>query len=337
MRHALIALALICPTTAAVAEPAGLRLTEIEMPHHGAPTAVSIWHPSGGGGERIVHAENHVFRGVDATLSGHIEDGLHPLVLFSHGMGGTARAQAWLGSALAERGAIVVSVNHPHSTWGHFDMSEGVRHWTRAADLSAALDAVLADLELAPRIDASRVMAAGFSYGGWTALSMGGVRGNHAGIVEACTRFIKTMEACDMLLSDEVAMQGLDPERWNAPYADPRVTHVAAIDPGFVWGLEAPDVAGLVPNVLMIGFGGPDDRMQATDFDASGLADLMPKATIMRIDRAFHFTAMPECKPGAEAILRAERDDPVCTDPVGTDRAKVHAAIVDAIATELGL
>ena len=50
-------------------------------------------------------------------------------------------------------------------------------------------------------------------------------------------------------------MQSIDPALWNADYSDPRVSHVAAIDPGFVWGLEKADVAALVPSTLLIGFG----------------------------------------------------------------------------------
>ena len=46
---------------------------------------------------------------------------------------------------------------------------------------------------------------------------------------------------------------------------------------------------------------------------------------------------MPLCKPDGAAILEAERDDPVCTDPAWTDRADVHGAIIDAIAARLGL
>ena len=36
-------------------------------------------------------------------------------------------------------------------------------------------------------------------------------------------------------------------------------------------------------------------------------------------------------------ILKEEGDDPVCTDPKGTDRAAVHATIINEIAGELGL
>ena len=140
-----------------------------------------------------------------------------------------------------------------------------------------------------------------------------------------------------MLLSDEVSIQSQDLELWNASYADARITHVAAIDPGFVWGLDTSNAAELVPNTLLIGLGNAETRMSATNFDESGLAELLPDAQILRLDPAFHFSAMPLCKPDGAAILTDGGDDPVCTDPPGTDRKEVHAAIVDAMAKTLGL
>lgn len=337
MKTTLATLMLMTAASQSLAGPAGLRLTEFDMPHHNAKAGVTIWYPSGGGGEETVFAENPVFEGISAAMSAEVQDGKHPVVLFSHGMGGTTRAQAWLASGLADRGAIVVTVNHANSTWGDYDMADGVKHWTRVADLSAALDALLADPTFTQHVDSSRIMAAGFSYGGWTALSMGGLRGNLAGIVGTCTEQIDTMEACDMLLSEEVNMQSNDPVIWNANYADARITQVVAIDPGFVWGLTPADAATLIPDVLLIGLGGAEDRMSATDFDESGLADLLPDAQFAQFDPAFHFTAMPICKPEGEAILIEEKDDPVCTDPEGTDRSGVHAGIVDLMAKALDL
>lgn len=330
-------LLLTVAASGAIADPAGLRLLQLDLPHHGESVETAIWYPNASGGEPSRVAENAVFEGVEAVPGAEVAEGRHPLVVFSHGMGGSHQAQAWLASGLAERGAIVISLSHPNSTWRDFDMSEGVKHWTRVADLSAALDMVLVDPDLANRIDPSRIMAAGFSYGGWTALSMSGINGNHAGIVAGCEEHVDTMSACDMLLSEEVNMQGIDPAAWNASYADPRISRVAAIDPGFVWGLEPSDVAGLVPNAVIIGLGGEDDRMLATNFDASGLAELLSEVRIERLEPAFHFTAMPICKPAGEAILLEENDDPVCTDPEGTDREAIHMAIVDLMAAELAL
>ncbi len=337
MKPLIAAILLLTAISQALASPAGLRFTKLEMPHHNRRASVQIWYPNGGGGDETVFAGNAVFEGVDAAIWAEVQAGQHPVVLFSHGMGGAPRAQAWLAAGLARRGAIVVAVTHANSTWGDFDMAEGIKHWTRVADLSVALDGLMADPDFAGHIDPTRIMAAGFSYGGWTALSMGGLKGNLQGAVDTCLGFIDTMEACELLMSDAVNMQALDPAVWNANHADPRITHVAAIEPGFVWGLTAQDTAALVPNLLLIGLGGGGNRMLDTDFDKSGLAELLPNAHFIRFDPAFHFTAMPICTQAGEAILRDEGDDPVCTDPAGTDRATVHAGIIDAIAGQLGL
>jgi predicted dienelactone hydrolase len=132
-------------------------------------------------------------------------------------------------------------------------------------------------------------------------------------------------------------VQRQDPAQWNAHHADPRVTSVVAIDPGFVWGLGKADVAALVPGAVLIGLGDSKTQMLATDLTKSGLAALIPDAQVLQLAPAFHFTAMPLCQPDGAAILEAEQDDPVCTDPPGTDRAAVHAAIINAIADRLGL
>ena len=324
-------------STAAFANPVGLRLSEPVMAHQDAPVRTAVWYPAEAGGTVTRFAENPVFVGVDAVTDAVPVPGSYPIIALSHGMGGGIESVAWLGAALVERGAVVVSVSHPGTTWSDFDMVDGARHWTRAQDLSAAITLLGADPDLAPLLDDSRVMVAGFSYGGWTALSMGGARGNHAGFVRTCTDMVDTLVACDTFLEPEVGLAQIPARQWNADYSDPRVTHVVSIDPGFVWGLESADMADLIPQVRVIGFGDDDDRMLATDFDASGLTALLPGAQVDRIVPGVHFSAMPLCTPAGAAILEEEQDDPVCTDPEGADRAAIHARIVDAIAADLGL
>ena len=84
----------------AMAEPAGLRVMKIEMPHHDSRTGISIWYSDGGGGDQTVVAENGVFYAVEGAIWADLQDGTLPVVMFSHGMGGTTRAQAWLTSGL---------------------------------------------------------------------------------------------------------------------------------------------------------------------------------------------------------------------------------------------
>ena len=86
--------------------------------------------------------------------------------------------------------------------------------------------------------------------------------------------------------------------------------------------------------MTLIGLGKGSDRLIATDFDASGFAALLPDANTLRLSPAFHFSALPLCKPDAAVILEEEGDDPVCTGP---DGATLHAAMINKLATDLDL
>lgn len=331
------AIALMITTTTLHADPAGLRDLSIEAPHHSRPLSGAIYYPSSGGGTAEIYGENPVFVGTSVLRDADMAQGTRPLVVLSHGMGGHIRSLGWLSTALAERGAIVVAVNHPNSTWGDFDLAEGLKHWTRAQDLSLALDTVLTDPTIAGQIDQSRIMAAGFSYGGWTALSLGGLAGNHAGYVAHCAQYGEASSHCADLMRGDAGLEDVKPALWNADYRDARITSVVAMDPGLIWGMGAQETQGMVGNVTLLSLGEGESRLLATDFDLAGLPDALPQADIIRMIPAAHFSVLPVCKPMGVAILEEEKDDPVCTDPKGTDRAALHQKIIEVMAAKLGL
>lgn len=108
-----------------------------------------------------------------------------PLVVFSHGIGGSRRGYSWLGQHFARRGIASLHLQHVGSdrqlwTGGIFSMigrlqgaaqeSEAI---ARAQDFRFALDTLLTG-DLAPRIDANRIVAAGHSYGANTTLLASG-------------------------------------------------------------------------------------------------------------------------------------------------------------------
>ena len=333
----LLSALLLIPALAAEADPSGYRALSMPAPHHGRELQGAIWYPVDQPGHEVVVAGNLVFFGVTVSEDAPMADGQHPLVMLSHGLGGHVRSLAWLAAGLAERGAIVIAVNHPNSTWGDFDLKAMLDHWTRVEDLVLLLDWALADPDVASRVDRDRIMAAGFSYGGWTALSMGGLRGDLDGFVSFCQEYRARSTFCQELAEAGIGIAALPAEAWAASYKDDRITRVAAIDPALIWGLDRGHATDLVGDVTLVGLGQGDDRLAGTDFDASGFAGLLPDADILRLAPASHFSALSLCRPGAEAILEAEGDDPVCTDPDGTDRAGVHAAIVDRLAADLDL
>ena len=325
--------------TAQADGPAGFSELSFEAPHHGRTVNGAIWYPAAGGGEPITYGENPVFYGTPAMEGADMTEGLLPVVLMSHGLGGNIRTLSWLSAGLAERGAIVVGVNHPNSSTGDFDLLAGLSHGTRAQDLQQALDVLTADPRFAGQLDLGRVMAAGFSYGGWTALSLGGLTGDLGAYADHCAAYGEASTHCADIMRGQVDLTALDPADWNASYRDARVTMVAAIDPALHWGLDEANVSGMIDDLQLIALGRGEDRLLATDFSASGsgFVALVPGAAITQITPANHFGALLPCKPAGPAILLEEGEPPVCDDPAGGNRAAAHAQIIDQIAGQLGL
>ncbi len=329
----------LAATSAMAGGLAGYEAVTFPVPYQAAPVSGAIWYPSTEGGAQVSIGENAVFHGTTVQEGGKLANGPFPVVLVSHGLGGNIRTLSWLTAGLAARGAVVVSVDHPNSTTADFDLRAGLDHWTRVQDLQTALSKLEADPRFSGQLDMTRVMAAGFSYGGWTALSMGGVTGNLAGYAAHCDAVGAASSHCADLAGGGIDLHSLSATAWDAPYKDQRVTMVAAIDPALHYGLGPQHVEGLVSDVLLIGLGAGTDRLLATDFspEGSNFAALLPQAKTETIAPANHFAALLPCKPMGAEILKEEGDDPVCDSPEGLDRAALHEQIITQIAAQLGL
>jgi predicted dienelactone hydrolase len=337
MKRFLLSLVLLMPISAASADT-GLNLLSITAPHQTRDIEMAIMYPSSGGVSRPL-GENGVFYGVPVHDYAKPVPGKYPIILMSHGWGGNFARMGWLSAGLVAKGAIVVAVNHPNSTSGDTNNKNALDHWTRAQDLSAALDYVLKDPDFSGMIDTSRIYATGFSYGGWTALSLAGLKGRSDGLDKFCHDGIAISSHCRDILKAGIVISEIDQTKWNASYKDPRITSVAVIDPALTMGLSKSDVAELNVPVLMIGLGEGESRLLATDTSEKGsnFETLFPAAKTERIIPATHFTALGLCKPNGAAILAEEKDDPVCSDPAGTDRKAVTRKIIAMIANHFKL
>lgn len=335
MKRTLIALA-ITAASKLTAQEAGVTEFTLSADHH--DMQVSVMFPATGDTSRI-YAENAVFYGTPILQNATAKSGKHPVVLLSHGWGGNYKRMAWLSAGLVSKGAIVVAVNHPNSTTFDLNFDTAFNHWTRAQDLSAALDHVLQNPQFAPLIDETRIYATGFSYGGWTALSLAGVTARREGFSQYCAAAGAGSQICAQMAQKGGGISTIDQTLYEASYHDHRIKSVVAIDPGLTWSLTPQNVEDLDVPLLLIQLGNAQDRLNATDTSAQGsnFEALVPEATIENIAPAMHFSALGVCKPAGEAILKEENDDPVCTDPPGTDRAAVLEQIINATATHFGL
>jgi len=110
-----------------------------------------------------------------------------PVVVFSHGIGGSRRGYSYLGRHFASHGIASLHLQHVGSdrslwggsVWGLMGRLQGAAQeaeaLARVQDLRFALDTLLAG-DLAPRFDAERIVAAGHSYGANTTLLSAGAR-----------------------------------------------------------------------------------------------------------------------------------------------------------------
>ena len=113
---------------------------------------------------------------------------VQPLVVFSHGIGGSRRGYSYLGGYWASRGYASLHVQHvgsDRSLWsgnvfnlvarlhGAAQADEAI---ARVHDLRFALDQVLDLPEVGQRIDPARIVAAGHSYGANTVMLAVGAR-----------------------------------------------------------------------------------------------------------------------------------------------------------------
>lgn len=257
----------------------------------------------------------------------------YPLLVLSHGTGGSADSLDWLASALAADGYIVAGVNHPGNNALEPLTRDGFTlWWERATDISEMLDGMLADPMLGPHIDQDRIGAVGFSLGGYTVLELAGARTN----LQAFMRFCAS-PAADAIChppeaarldhdpaSAAVTLATLSPEtkasraRAGDSYRDPRIKAVFAIAPGLGEAFDSTSFADVSIPVSLLA--GAADMTAPVETNIRHIESLMPGAHITIVPGAAHYTFLDTCLPGL-----VDRLANICKDNPGVDRDAVHA------------
>ncbi len=256
-----------------------------------------------------------------------------PLIVLSHGNGGAAFQLAWLGTALAGRGYIVVAVDHPGNNALEDYTVEGMSlWWLRAVDLSATIDAMLADKAFGGLIDPARIGAAGHSLGGYTVLAAAGGISNPELLQVFCRSpaaavSCKPPPAAAVMRRETVARLSADPDfrqRYSEAgksYRDERIRAVFAMAPG-PGPVFVPNSLERISLPVAI-VAGSADEIIPTAAAAEAFARAIPHAALTIFPKAGHFIFLGTCTLAGSVFFRD-----TCRDPDGTDREAVHAETI---------
>jgi predicted dienelactone hydrolase len=151
-----------------------------------------------------------------------------PLVVVSHGSEGEYPNHKWLISSLVENQYAVLALNHPKNTSRNRTKEGVIRVWDRPMDISRLLDYVLIQPETKARINADRIVAAGFSSGGYTVLALAGAIYNPEQMKAYCAGQSRGND-CD--LAEEKLPDKIDYSAASNNYRDPRIKAVFAMAP----------------------------------------------------------------------------------------------------------
>jgi predicted dienelactone hydrolase len=267
----------------------------------------------------------------DAKLAG--MPSKFPLIVISHGTGGSAAMMAWLGTVLAQHGYIAAAVNHPGNNGTEEYTVEGfVFWWERATDLSVVIDNILQDSTFGPHIDPKRIGAAGFSLGAYTVIEIAG------GITVPANydRFCKSNPS-DPLCKDPPEFPNLRAKAdqyANVPQnavsfkdayehasdsrRDPRVRAVFAVAPVLAPVFDPNSLEKISIPVKMVV--GDADPIAVPGTNAKFFAAHIPGAKLAVLSGGVaHYTYLDTCTEAARKIRPA-----LCADAPGVNRDAVH-------------
>jgi predicted dienelactone hydrolase len=257
----------------------------------------------------------------------------YPLVLLSHGTGGSSVQMMWLGHYLASRGYIAAAVNHHGNTAAerHPAAQGFLLYWERARDLSAVLDRLLADPLFGPRIDRQRIGAAGFSLGGYTVISIAGGQFSPGQFEAFCQsrqrdftcrpqpefpdapKLFANLKKTDAVVKESLTHAG-------DSFRDPRIKRVFAIAPALGSGFSKAGLSRIrIPVSIVVG---QADKVTPVATNAQRYARLIKGARLTILPGEIgHYSFLAECNTHGKTVLD------ICRDAPSVDRAKIHQRV----------
>lgn len=277
----------------------GLRRVQVPAPHLARPLDVIACYPS-------VSEEEEIRFGpyvIEAASDGAPLPGPWPVVVISHGSGGTPLTHRGLAQHLARAGYLVLLPTHPGNNRDDNRLADSAEILVqRPRDVTAALDWASARDGFARHAETRRVAVVGHSMGGYTALALAG------GQPHTVARHTAGVPA------QPIPVEG-----------DPRVAAIVLLAPAAPWFMPEGSLDGVLAPTLMLT--GEHDHMTGShgDLIAARLPSSTP-LTFRAVAGAGHFSFLAPFSP-----QMTNPAFPPSQDPPGFDRPAFHATLYPEI------
>lgn len=237
------------------------------------------------------------------------QGGARPLVVISHGNGGWLLGHEDTAETLAEAGFIVAALTHPGDNYQ--DQSRSTLLTARAPQLSALIDAVLADRTGPVVADPARIGAFGFSAGGFTVIHALGGHSSIRALADYCAAHPDHF-ACTLY-----ARQPVDPALWRPEARDDRIRAAVVAAPALGLSFTPESLRAVAVPVQMWRAG--RDEILPSPFNVEPVAEQLGDADLRVEAEAMHFDFLTPCgaRDGRPAYL--------CASAPGFDRAAFKA------------
>jgi predicted dienelactone hydrolase len=273
----------------------------------GPPLEVGVWYPTDAppAPTRIELFEQEL--AVGAPVKGE----KLPLVVISHGTGGSYAGHADTAFALAQAGFVAAALTHTGDNWR--DHSRAVQIWDRSRQLKALTDYMLGAWRDHARLDPDRVGAFGFSAGGFTVLVAAGGEPDLAATTAHCKLHPEGFE-CRMLAHTKITAPT------HVAYAhDARIKALVVAAPALGYTFGADGLAAVRQPVQL--WRAADDRELPAPFYAEAVRQELPQSPEFHdVPNAGHFDFLAPC---SAALAKVDRF--ICTSARDFDRTAFHA------------
>lgn len=287
-----------------------------------APLPVHVWYPSAAKGTvQGIGPWTHTVA-PDAAVSGRSL----PLIVISHGTGGSGNNSADLAETLARSGFVVAAVTHTGDNSRDGRYIGGPRQFAdRSRHIARVIDHMTQRWPGRDRLDLRRVGVFGYSAGGTTALIAAGGRPDLAQFEGHCQahptafdcRYVAQARA-QARAATEAAGALAGPPAPPAPPVwtpDPRVKAAVVVAPALGYTFTRAALGDVRIPVLL--WAAEKDEVTPAAWNAATVRANLPRAPVYRVaPGAGHGGFLAPCP----ASLAASSPD-ICTDPPGFDRS----------------